>query len=149
MKIMKRLLATSGAIAVLGIASVFVVWRDVDTSKVDFRRDVSAQLGHTTIAIDSDDPVLSEVQRWIQASDPRWRRSFTSYAPKLIMSNAHFSLNLLDHSAVLNFQPDPSKANWIQVVRECDTSEIAAIQRLRAKIEEVEQGVGGYGGQAR
>jgi hypothetical protein len=138
---MKRLVAICGVIAVLSFTLVLVCCRDVDTSKADFTRDVFARLGNRTIPIDSMDPILSEMREWIQAPEPSWKLSLTTYAPDLIIHNTHYSLNLLNHTAVLNFQPDPPKPNWIQVVRACNTSEIGAFQRLRVRIKQAEQGV--------
>lgn len=136
---MKIFVAISGVIAALMVVIVFVSCRVVDPSKADFGRDVSAQLGDTTILIHPDEPLLSEIRQWIQTPSPSWKRSITTYAPNLIIRNSRFTLNLLDHVAVLHFQPDPSIDKWIQAVRNCNTMEIRAIQALRAKIKDVEQ----------
>ena len=136
---MKHLFAIFGIITVASIALLFVGCREVDTSKVDFTHDVSAHLGRTSLAIDPHDPVLSDLARWAKTSEPRWRRSITTYAPKLLVRNAHYSLNFIDGLAVLNFQPDPAKSKWIQIEREYNENELQVIEHLCTKIKQAEQ----------
>jgi hypothetical protein len=136
---MKQLLTVFPRIAIGMSVIALVGCADVDTSKGDFSKDVSVQSGTSVLPLAPSDSIISDVERWIREPEPKWKRTYTTYAPGLVMRNSTFSLNLLDGVAVLNFKPDPSKEEWVQVQRESTAKDIPAFDGLRAKVEEAEQ----------
>lgn len=136
---MKLLITLCGIMVVASIAMFFFGCRKVDTSHGNFTHGVSVRFGETSVSIDAQDSVLVDVVRWIRSSEPCWKVSFSTYMPKLVVRNEQFSLNFLENSAVLSFKPEPSKSQWIQVIREYSPKELSFLEPLRAKIQQTKQ----------
>lgn len=136
---MKHHLTISACIAA-GIATIALIGcTDIDTSKGDFSKDVSVHSGSTVLPLAPSDPIVTDVESWIRKSEPKWKRTYTTYAPDLVIRNSHFTLNLHDEVAVLNFKPDPSKEKWVQVEREYDRKNVSFIESLRVRIGQAKQ----------
>lgn len=136
---MKQILTISACIAICISVIAIVGCTEVDTSMGDFSKNISLRSGDTVLQLAPSDPILSEVERWIRDPELKWKRTYTTYAPSLVMRNSNFSLNLLDRVAVLNFKPDPSKEEWVQVQREYTPKDISVFDSLRAKIKDAQQ----------
>jgi hypothetical protein len=137
---MKPFLTLFAFMAVTIVAFTVIGCRDVDTSKADFSKDVSIHSGDTVLPLMPNDPVATDIARWIRGPEREWKRTYTTYAPKLVIRNAHFTLNLLGEVAVLNYKPDPTKEKWIQVEREYEAKDIPSLEGLLARIKEAQQG---------
>ena len=133
---MKTTLDIIRNILALAFAGLLVGCADVDTTGGDFTSGVSLQHKDTTIEVPQNDPAITNIESWIKSPNPPWRRSFTTYVPKLMLRNSNFNLNFFDGLAVLNFQPDLSKPEWTQVEREYNLADIPSLEVLRARIEE-------------
>ncbi len=136
---MKHFLTLFAFIAVTIAAFTVNGCRGVDTSKADFSKDVSIHSGDMVLPLMPTDPVATDIASWIRGPEPEWKRTYTTYAPKLVFRSAHFTLNLLDEVAVLNYKPDPTIEKWIQVEREYEAKDIPSLEGLLGSIKEAQQ----------
>ena len=119
------------------VSSIFVCvsCSSIKTSEGDFTGAVSISEGSSTMHLTKDDVIVAEIDTWIRTAEPKWERSLKTYAPMTILRNEHYNLNFTHDLAVLNFKPDPTKSQWIQVERHYQMIDIPALENLRTKLE--------------
>jgi hypothetical protein len=136
---MKNFLTFFAFIAVTIAAFTVNGCSGVDTSKADFSKDVSIHFGDMVLPLMPTDPVATDIASWIRGPEPEWKRTYTTYAPKLVFRSPHFTLNILDEVAVLNYKPEPTKEKWIQVESEYEAIDIPSLKGLIERIREAQQ----------
>jgi hypothetical protein len=136
---MKHLFPISAFVALSIVVFTIIGCTDVDTSKIEFSKDVTVHSGDTVLPLIPSDSITTDIERWTRDPKAKWKRTYTTYAPKLVIRNEHFTLNFLEEISVLNFKPDPTKDKWIQVERAYEPKDIPSLGSLHAKIKEAQQ----------
>ena len=111
--------------------------RKTDISNGDFSPPYSVHIrgSRRTLVLASDVRLAGAIQGWLRSNPTGWARSMTTYAPGVLVRNSRFSLNFVEGGAILNFQADPMKGKPIQVVKNCDITQLDFLREIKAQHE--------------